>query len=546
FTCGLIYLCTTKSFAVASCASSLLRALIEGNPVDRTEDVLSELLLKSFDSSETIFDAMDTAFYAIHQTAETSIEDKENLSGLECVRWHPRLCLLSDMLDKCSSSVNFYRCMKVSLDADDADLTDMFVQFCNPDSSRDHVNIDILTNSIDISLLTLFARFAVKSMQFQNDEARKSFSTSQEDVADKLLGQNAFVAIETSMMQGSSIDLMHRALKIQNLMLSLHSDERYVARSFTRLTSAVRKREEEIRTKLARSEQECIQLTSSYKQMVIDRDSLTNALHDQRSLYEHKLELMRTEVQMKARAESKIHAQERKIADERTSHYRRDLQAEQESRRAAERDNERISKVNEQLTHEMSRDKSRIQELEEILAEERKLKHAAESELEKRTSELSLASEELQQMTKNAEGMQVKLAATEESVSLLTAIREDSEAKLEDTCEKLLKLADIYRNKEMDMKNMEKQFHSAYKKATQKADNAHKRYVKETERNDSLARELEEVKIELDEVKTNKAQRHRMRTNAPVAYLNSMHNRGNNGTQKPHGRSRRGKENSLE
>ncbi len=515
--------------------------------MDRTEDVLSELLLKSFDS-EDIFNAMDNAFYTIHQTAETSIENKENLSGLECVRWHPRLCLLSDMLDKCSSSVNFYRCIKASLDAEDTDVTDFFVQFFDPDSSKDHVNIDILTNSVGISLRTLFARFAVKSVQFQNEEARKSFSTLQQDVADKLLGQNAIATIETSMLQGASIDLMHRALKLQNLMLSLHSDERYVARSFTRLTSSVRRTEEETRTKLATSEQELMQLTSSYKQMERERDSLTNALHDQRSSYEHKLELTRTEVQLKARATSKILVQERKLADERTSHYKRDLQTEQESRRAAERDNERISKMNEQLRLEMSHDKSRIKELEDMLAEERKLKHAAESELEKRTSELSLTSEELQQKTTTAERMQLELAATEKSVSLLTATHEDLEAKLEDACEKLSILGDIHRNKETEMNNMEKQFQSAYRKARQNADTTHKKFVKEVERSKALSKELDEVKIELEEVKTNKVRIQDMRRNKPISYGNSMRNPGNNDNrpkEKAQGRLRRGKENSL-
>lgn len=508
--------------------------------MDRTEDVLSEMITKSFDSAESVFDAMETAFYAIHQSAQTSLVNNENFPGLECVRWHPRLCLLSDMLDKCSSSINYYRCIKVSLDVDDADAIDSFVQFLAPNRSKGHGCIDALTNSVDVCLLTLFTRFAVKNMPFQNDEARISFSTLQQDVTNKLLGPNAIVKVESSTMQGSSIDLMHRALKLQNLMISLQSDERCIARSLTRLTSSVRRREEETRTKLARSEQELMQLSSRYKQMVIDRDSLTNALHDQRSSYEHKLDLMRTEVQMKAKTISKVHAQERKLADERTLHYKRDLQIEQESRRAAEHDNERISKVNEQLKRELSCEKSRLQELEELLAEERKSHLLVKSELEKRTSELSLASEELQQRAAAAEEMQLKLAASEEAVSQLTAIRKDSEEKLEDTCEKLIKLAHIYQTKESDMKKKEKQFHIAYRKASQEADTAYKRYKEETRRNEALA-------TELDEVKSNKAQRDRMKKNAPVSYLNSMHNQGNNESrlkEKPHGRSRRGKENS--
>ena len=515
--------------------------MIGGSPIDRTEDVLSELILSSLDS-EIVFDAMDAVFYTIHQTAGTSVQNKEHLPGLECVRWHPRLCLLSDMMDKCSSSINFYRCIQVSLNVDDADITDLFVQFLAPGRSRDHVHIDTLTNSTDMSLLMLFARFAVKSLPFQDHDTRASFSAMQKDATDKLLGPNAFATIEASMLQGSSIDLMHRSLTLQNLMLSLHSNERHRARSLTRLTSSVRRREEETRARLARSEQELTQLSSRYKQMELDRDSLTNALHDQRSSYERKLDLVRAEVQMKARTTSKVHAQERKLAEER-------LLAEQDSKLSTERDNERISKANEQLKREMSRDKLRIQELEEIFAEERKSKQLSESELEKRTTELSSASEEMKQMTTTAQEMQLKLAASEESVSNLTAIRKDSEAKLEDTCEHLIKLVDIYQSKEAEMNKTKKKIRIAYDERSQETDIAQKRYEKETRRNQALTKELDEVKTELDEVKTNKAQQHRMRTNAPVAYLNSMHNQRNNDTrpkQKPQGRSRRGKENALD
>ena len=56
-------------------------------------------------------------------------------------------------------------------------------------------------------------------------------------------------------------------------------------------------------------------------------------------------------------------------------------------------------------------------------------------------------------MTTTAQEMQLKLAASEESVSNLTAIRKDSEAKLEDTCEHLIKLVDIYQSKEAEMKD---------------------------------------------------------------------------------------------
>ena len=71
-----------------------------------------------------------------------------------------------------------------------------------------------------------------------------------------------------------------------------------------------------------------------------------------------------------------------------------------------------------------------------------------------------------------------------------------------------------------------------------------KQFQKEKHRSDSLTRELDAVKKELDEVKTNKAQMQRMRTHNPVSYINQMHD--DNRTKKQSRRSRRGKENSFD
>ncbi|KAL7448825.1 hypothetical protein ACHAWC_000957, partial [Mediolabrus comicus] len=91
FVGGLIRLCSSKYFGVNSIASSLLRALIEGSLDDRTEDVLSELLLKSF-NTELVFEAMDDALFTITEILSSAIEAEDNLPGLECNRWLPSLC----------------------------------------------------------------------------------------------------------------------------------------------------------------------------------------------------------------------------------------------------------------------------------------------------------------------------------------------------------------------------------------------------------------------------------------------------------------------
>lgn len=516
--------------------------MIEGSPDDRTEDVLSELLLKSF-NTEVVFEAMDDALYTITEILSSAIEAEDNLPGLECNRWLPSLCAFSDMLDSGSQSINFYRCIQVLCDTDDSsDVIDLFARLLNPD--RENIQNDTLMASTSMSLLVLFVRFVSMNIPFQNDENRLSFSALQNKMTDKLLGPNVFTIVEASRLQGSSVDVMHRALKLQNLMLSFHGDERHMAHSFTRLTSLAKRREDETRVKLSKAEQELMLISSRYRQMKMDCDSLADSFHEQRALYERKIDLARAEVQMKVRNASRVHAQERKLADERALQCKGHLLAEQESRASIERENERILKANEKLKSEMSRDKLRVQELEEMLSEERKLKQQSESELEKRTSELSLASEELQLMSVSAQELQSRLATTKESVSHLTAVCEDSELKLEDTCEKLIKLAHIHQSKEAGMKKRYAQVYSDLKKATRDAETANKQFQKEKHRSDSLTRELDAVKKELDEVKTNKAQMQRMRTQNPVSYINQMH--GDNRMKKPNRRSRRGKENSFD
>ena len=533
-----------KYFAVNSIASSLLRALIEGNPDDRTEDVLSELLLKSF-NTEPVFEAMDDALFTITEILSSAIEAEDNLPGLECNCWLPSLCAFSDMMDSGSQSINFYRCIQVLCDTNDSsDVIDLFARLLNPDRENDHIQNDTLMASTCMSLLMLFVRFVSMSIPFQNDENRLPFQALQNKMTDKLLGSNAFTIVEASRLQGSSVDVMHRALKLQNLMLSFHGDERHMAHSFTRLTSLAKRREDETRVKLSRAEQELMLISSRCRQKEMDCDSLANSIHEQRALYERKIDLVRAEVQMKVRNASQVHAQERKLADERALQYRSHLLAEQESRASVERENERILKANEKLKSELSRDKLRVQELEEMLSEERKSKQLSESELEKRTNELSLASEELQQMSISAQELQSRLATTEESVSHLTAVCEDSELKLEDTCEKLIKLAHIHQSKEVSMKKRYAQVYSDLKKATRDAETANKQFQKEKHRSDSLTGELDAVKQELDEVKTNQAQMQRMRTQNPVSYINQMHD--DNRMKKPNRRSRRGKENSFD
>ena len=73
------------SFSACSCAASLLRALIGGNPADRTQDRLSETILTSFDT-DLVGSTMEGLLLSLVETTYLSVHsDAPNLS----IRWHP-------------------------------------------------------------------------------------------------------------------------------------------------------------------------------------------------------------------------------------------------------------------------------------------------------------------------------------------------------------------------------------------------------------------------------------------------------------------------
>lgn len=89
--------------------------------------------------------------------------------------------------------------------------------------------------------------------------------------------------------------------------------------------------------------------------------------------------------------------------------------------------------------------------------------------------------------------------------------------------------------------------------ANKHADTAINKYESEKRKNKSLSeklgsksRQLDVVSQELKEIKTRRADVQRMRKNAPVAYLNQLHNDPRLQEKKHSRRSRMGKENSFD
>eukprot|EP00585_Thalassiosira_rotula_P005826 CAMPEP_0196161256 /NCGR_PEP_ID=MMETSP0910-20130528/47242_1 /TAXON_ID=49265 /ORGANISM="Thalassiosira rotula, Strain GSO102" /LENGTH=329 /DNA_ID=CAMNT_0041426197 /DNA_START=505 /DNA_END=1491 /DNA_ORIENTATION=- len=311
------------------------------------------------------------------------------------------------------------------------------------------------------------------------------------------------------MTQGTSADMTHRALKLQNSLLSL-SDERSLARTFAKASNSVSRKEATLRDKLAKSEIELKEMCSKYQNIEAERDELCNSFHDQRFTYERRLEWTRSEAQMTAKSVSQIHVDERKQAEERYS--------EEKELRI------RTEQANEQLTRETTTDKSRIKELEELLSQERKSRQGLESALESCKNELSTTSGELERTSNAYADLQEIYSASEEKISHLTATSEDANANLEDTCAKLIKLATIYQSKESEMDKYKAELRSAVNTANRHADTAIQKYEYAKQKNQSLSKKFEEMSKELKDIKAHRAGVQRMRKNAPVAYLNQLHN----------------------
>ena len=132
---------------MSSCASSLLRALIDGNPIDRTQDRLSELILCSFET-EDVGSTIEGVLSSLIDSTQTSING--NISDFNS-RSHPRMCLLGDLLGVCIYSMSASEVFAFSLSNEVLNL------FANSIQCNEHITIDTLGGSASMSLLYLFA-----------------------------------------------------------------------------------------------------------------------------------------------------------------------------------------------------------------------------------------------------------------------------------------------------------------------------------------------------------------------------------------------------
>ena len=85
---------------------------------------------------------------------------------------------------------------------------------------------------------------------------------------------------------------------------------------------------------------------------------------------------------------------------------------------------------------------------------------------------------------------------------------------------------------------------SAVNTANRHADTATQKYEYSKQQNQSLSKKLEEVSKELKDTKAHRAGVQRMRKNAPVAYLNQLHNDPRTKEKKQSRRNHPGKENT--
>ena len=516
---------------MSSCASSLLRALIDGNPIDRTQDRLSELILSSFET-EDVGSTIEGVLSSLIDSTQTSTHG--NISDFNS-RSHPRMCLLGDLLGVCIYSMCASEVFAFSLSNEVLNL------FADAVQCDEHITIDTLGGSACMSLLYLFASFVnndmAATMANNNDGSRSSVQSQQTIAKDKLLGSSTFLSIfEVAMAQGKSADMTWRA---QNLQKSLFNviDERSLAITFTKASDLVERKESTIRNKLAQSERDLQDLSRKYKHIEIERDTLSNSFHDQRLSYERQLELTKSEARMAARNTSQIHVDERRYAEEM-------YHEEREMRMKAEQESERLKR-------EHSGDKARIIELEELLKQEREARQGFKSSLDSCKNDLSTTVKELERKSDDCHDLQEKLSTAEEQVADLSAINEDVEANLEEVCSKLVNLATIFQSKEAEFDKYKAELRRAVNTANKDADLATSKYTNVKQANRSLTAELKEVNIELKEVKAelkevkaHRADVQRLRKNQPTNYINAMHKDPK--TKKKQVARRKGKENSFD
>jgi len=490
-----------------------LRALIDGNPADRTQDRLCLLLLGAFDA-EIVASPVEDALHFLFDGADTS--DARNIP-FYFSRYYPRKCCLGDLMCVCTHTRIFASSMT-------DDLLGKFENAIKYDPQQSQY--DSLSAAATLALIHILASFA--NTRNGCDNIGASILVQQSRVKERLrkILLSVVAQLESAMRQGASVDVTHRALQLQNALIQV-SDERFLAQCCTNASSVVAIRERILRDKLTSSQVELLDVVKRSQNMQLDYDNLNNAYHNQRQTYERQIEWITSESRMKTKHVSGILADERKQAEEQC---------------AKEREAKLRAELNyEQLARESSNDKLRIKDLEQLLARERELREDFESQLEMGKKELGQTSMELERITCDNCELEDKLLVSENKVSNLLSTRKEVEANLEDTCSKLIMLATVYQRNEVEVEKYKSELRTAMNTANMHADVAIGKYENARKHNKLLSKQLEEVTTELNSTKAHRADVQRMRKNAPVAYLNQLHS-GN-----LQGRSNRsGKENAYD
>eukprot|EP00804_Cyclotella_cryptica_P002010 CCRYP_007444-RA/>CCRYP_007444-RA protein AED:0.01 eAED:0.01 QI:1342/1/1/1/1/1/2/614/1403 len=535
FVGNLLQMCAYRSFSVSTLASSLLRSLLRGNPIDDTPDVLSDIMMQSF---ETDF-VMSTVDIAFHSLVESTCSLDHNQISLCFSRHLPRACSLSDVLSECLSSSNLMQVMLSTLSASfrDKSVMDAVVDVVGLNQDR-FDTADTLFLSAIMSILYLLRKISLHPFDHDNERIAQLKLTN-EKFGVTLKGAGV-VIIESAMVQGTSADLTHRALKYQN---SLTTSEKTLALTFTRTRNSLKRDKELLRSKIRKAESEIVELSAQNKRSELEREKLSSAMHEQTAFYEKKLELVRFEAQSIAKCSAEIHIHERRRAEQHSLKNERLYHEEKELRASTEQQNKSLELEATRLRQELSSRMSNIAELQKLLEIERREKQEYAVALEANRRELKLTSEELEKGARTQSELQTKLSSCEKAILDLTSVNKDLEVTLEETCEKLINLASIYQTKEAEMDKYKAELRSAVNAANKNADIAISKYEASRNEAKSLRKELDNAKAELREFQAHRAEVQRLRKNAPTSYINQLRNDPRVQTQPR--KSRSGKENSF-
>jgi hypothetical protein len=291
------------------------------------------------------------------------------------------------------------------------------------------------------------------------------------------------------------------------------------------------------------AESEIAELRAQSKRNDLEREKLSNAINEQTTFYEKKLELVRFEAQSIAKSSAEIHIYERRRAEHHSLKNERLYYEEKELRISAEQQNRKLVEDSTRLRQELSSSKGDITELQQLLEKERMENQEYSVALEASRRELKSTSEELEKNACTTSDLQTKLSNCEKAVLDLTSVNNDLEVTLEETCEKLINLASIYQTKEAEMDKYKAELRSAVNAANKNAETAISKYESSRNEAKSLRKELEITRADLKEFQAHRAEVQRLRKNAPTSYINQLRNDPR--VQAQHHKSRSEKENSF-